>query len=166
MTGLIRENNDIHNDSLLVAAALNGKGGALEELVRRHQGWIYNIAFKMIMDHEDARDITQEVLIKFITHLASFQPEKAAFRTWLYRIVVNHTFEYEEKKKFETRIHDCAYVSILDKIAGRSHGIPARGLKCWQRAENHGCMMGIIVVPETLRSHGFSVGRGFRPQRR
>ena len=100
-------------DRLLVAAALEGDGAALEEIVLRHQAWLYNIVFKMIMDHEEARDITQEILIKVITHLASYQPEKAAFRTWLYRIGVNHVLNMK-KKKFETRIQDFdTYVSLI-----------------------------------------------------
>ena len=161
MTGLIRKNNDIHdNDSLLVAAALNGKGDALEKLVRRHQDWIYNIAFKMIMDHEDARDITQEILIKFITHLASFQPEKAAFRTWLYRIVVNHVLNMK-KKKFETRIHDFdAYVSILDKLPDdRMESQPEAELLAEELKT--GCMMGMVLCLKRSDRMVFLLGAVF-----
>lgn len=61
MNGRCREEALMRDpDRLLVAAALDGDGAALEEIVRRHQAWIYNIAFKMIMDHEDARKSYQE----------------------------------------------------------------------------------------------------------
>jgi RNA polymerase sigma factor (sigma-70 family) len=62
---------------------------ALEELVRRHQAWIYNIAIRMIAHPQDAEDATQEILIKAITRLSSFEG-RSSVRTWLYRIVVNH----------------------------------------------------------------------------
>jgi RNA polymerase sigma factor (sigma-70 family) len=76
-------------DCLLVARARSGDGDALEDLVRRHHPWIYNIAIRMLYHHEDAQDATQEILIKVLTQLSSFEG-RSSFRTWLYRIVVNH----------------------------------------------------------------------------
>lgn len=143
-----------------MAAALTGDGAALEEIVRRHQAWIYNIAFKMIMDHEDARDITQEILIKFITHLASYQPEKAAFRTWLYRIVVNHVLNMK-KKKFETRIYDFdAYVSVLEKLPDdRTDAQPEAGLLAEELKT--GCMMGMVLCLKRADRMVFLLGAVF-----
>jgi RNA polymerase sigma factor (sigma-70 family) len=43
----------------------------------------------MVYDAADAEDATQEVLIKVFTKLSSFEG-KSSFRTWLYRITVNH----------------------------------------------------------------------------
>jgi RNA polymerase sigma factor (sigma-70 family) len=61
----------------------------LETLVARHQAWIYNIVLRMIYDRHDAKDITQEILIKLVTKLSTFEG-RSRFRTWLYRLVVNH----------------------------------------------------------------------------
>jgi RNA polymerase sigma factor (sigma-70 family) len=76
-------------DCLLVARARCGESDALEELVRRHQSWIYNIAVRMLCHPQDAQDATQEILIKALTHLSSFEG-RSTFRTWLYRIAVRH----------------------------------------------------------------------------
>lgn len=76
-------------DRALVARTRAGERDALEELVRRHQPWIYNIAVRMLYHPQDAEDATQEILIKALTALASFEG-RSAFRTWLYRIAVNH----------------------------------------------------------------------------
>jgi RNA polymerase sigma factor (sigma-70 family) len=76
-------------DRALVREAQAGSREALEQLVRRHQPWIYNIALRMAYWPADAEDTTQEILIKLITKLSTFQG-KSSFRTWLYRIVVNH----------------------------------------------------------------------------
>lgn len=76
-------------DLELVAQARQGDRAALEKLVLRHQAWIFNIAVRMVFLPHDAEEVTQEVLVKVITHLASFKGE-SAFRTWLYRIVANH----------------------------------------------------------------------------
>src|SRR5437870_3472675 len=76
-------------DQAHVARARVGDREALEALVLRHQPWIYNIAVRMLYHPQDAEDATQEILIKAVTGLASFEG-RSSFRTWLYRIVVNH----------------------------------------------------------------------------
>src|SRR2546427_5048193 len=76
-------------DHALVARAQSGHRDALEALIQRHQAWIYNIAVRMLYHPQDAEDATQEVLIKALTRLSSFGG-RSSFRTWLYRIVVNH----------------------------------------------------------------------------
>ena len=75
-------------DAQLVALAIDGDRAALDALVRRHQPFIYNVAWRMVHDPNEAKDLTQEVLIRVITKLSRFEG-KSAFRTWLYRIVVN-----------------------------------------------------------------------------
>src|SRR5881227_448509 len=75
-------------DPGLVTRANAGEQPALEELVRRHQAWIYNIAIRMLAHPQDAEDATQEILIKLMTRLSTFEG-RSSFRTWLYRIVVN-----------------------------------------------------------------------------
>ena len=76
-------------DRELVARARAGERDALETLVRGHQAWIYNLAVRMLYHPQDAEDATQEILIKAVTGLASFEG-RSRFRTWLYRIAINH----------------------------------------------------------------------------
>ena len=83
---------------LLVDKVLDGDTKALDELVRIHQAFIYNVAWKMTHSNEDALDLTQEVLIKVITKLSTFK-RKSVFRTWLYRIVFNEFLQTKRKAK-------------------------------------------------------------------
>lgn len=76
-------------DLELVRRAQAGSREALEHLIARHQAWIYNIALRMVYLPEDAEDATQEILIKVITKLSTFEG-RSRFSTWLYRLVVNH----------------------------------------------------------------------------
>ena len=76
-------------DRELVRQAQAGDRDALEQLIARHQGWIYNIVRRMVYHAHDAEDATQEVLIKVLTKLSTFEG-RSSVRTWLYRIVVNH----------------------------------------------------------------------------
>ncbi|QTL99006.1 sigma-70 family RNA polymerase sigma factor [Iocasia frigidifontis] len=86
------------NDKILVELAKQGKLEALEELVLKHQSWIYNISLRMTGSIHDAEDTTQEILIKILTRLSTFNG-KSSFRTWLYRIVANHVFNMNRKKQ-------------------------------------------------------------------
>ena len=85
-------------DQALVARARSGDREALEALVGRHQPWIYNIAVRMLYHPQDAEDATQEILVKALTGLASFEG-RSSFRTWLYRIVVNHVLNTKRGRR-------------------------------------------------------------------
>jgi RNA polymerase sigma factor (sigma-70 family) len=87
-------------DEQLVASAQRGDRAALEALVARHAGWIFNVAARMVWRRDDAADVTQEVLVKVVTHLSTFRGE-SAFRTWLYQIVVNHVINLKKKQPIE-----------------------------------------------------------------
>ena len=87
------EADDLH----LVTQALDGDRTALDALVRRHQPFIYNVAWKMVHDPDDAWDLTQEVLVKVITKLSQFRGN-SAFRTWLYRIVFTEFLQAKRRR--------------------------------------------------------------------
>jgi RNA polymerase sigma factor (sigma-70 family) len=76
-------------DEELVRLARGGSRDALERLIRRHQGWVYNVVVRMLWRTDRAEDLTQEVLVKIVTGLASFRGD-SRFRTWAYRIACNH----------------------------------------------------------------------------
>jgi RNA polymerase sigma-70 factor, ECF subfamily len=72
----------------LVSAAKGGDFAAFEQLVRRHQTKIFNLALRMTGNYEDACDVTQEVFVAAFTQLATFRG-KSKFSTWLTAIAVN-----------------------------------------------------------------------------
>jgi RNA polymerase sigma factor (sigma-70 family) len=92
-----------NDDNLLIEQTLKGSSIAVNQLIDRHQHFIYNIALKFVRDRDDAHDLTQEVLIKMVTKLRQYQ-QKSSFRTWLYRLVFNH-FLNSERKKAEKEIY-------------------------------------------------------------
>ncbi len=95
-------------DHALVQRARAGDREALEELVRHHQGWIYNIAVRMVFYPQDAEDATQEILLKAVTSLSSFEG-RSSFRTWLYRMVVNHVLNMKRGRAEQAVISFSAY---------------------------------------------------------
>ena len=59
-----------------------------DDIVAAYEKRIFNIAFRMLSDHEDAADVTQETFIKAYRAWDSFRGESSVY-TWLYRITVN-----------------------------------------------------------------------------
>jgi RNA polymerase sigma factor (sigma-70 family) len=100
-------------DENLVVRARAGDRKALEDLVERHQAWIYNIALRMLFHPEDAEDATQEILVKVVTRLSSFEG-RSSLRTWIYRIVVNHVLNMRRGRVEDPLIDFRRYGEELD----------------------------------------------------
>jgi RNA polymerase sigma factor (sigma-70 family) len=73
----------------LAGEAQRGSLRALDQLLSSVQHKIYTLAARMLWCPDDARDATQEILIKLATHLASFRHE-SAFMTWAYSVAANY----------------------------------------------------------------------------
>lgn len=98
----------------LISQAKNGNRDALEKLVLRHQAWIYNIAIRMVFHPQDAEEVTQEVLIKAITRLSTFQGN-SKFRTWLYRIAANHVLNMKRHGAETQTLTFAKYGAAIDR---------------------------------------------------
>jgi RNA polymerase sigma-70 factor, ECF subfamily len=75
-------------DVALVRAAKEGSITAFEELVKRHERFIFRIAHNLLHNREDAQDVVQEAFFKAFQKLEQFQA-RSKFSTWLARITVN-----------------------------------------------------------------------------
>lgn len=80
-----------------VERAREGDRDALEALVGAIKDDLYGLALRMLWHPDDAEDATQEILIKVITHLGAFRQE-SAFRTWVFRIAVNHLLTTRKRR--------------------------------------------------------------------
>ncbi|MFT5915538.1 MAG: RNA polymerase sigma factor (sigma-70 family) [Bacteroidia bacterium] len=80
---------------------------AFNLLVRQYQERIYWHIRKMVIDHEDANDLTQDVFVKVFKSLEKFKGDSQLF-TWIYRIATNECLNFLKKKKrrFFLPIHD------------------------------------------------------------
>jgi RNA polymerase sigma factor (sigma-70 family) len=100
-------------DQALVARVRSGERQALEALVSRHQARIYNIAARMLFHSQDAEDATQEILVKALSGLASVEG-RSSFRTWLYRIAVNHVLNAKRGRREPEGLTFGCYAHGLD----------------------------------------------------
>lgn len=143
----------------LVQAAVSGDSEALEGLVVRHQAWIFNLALRMVGNHHDAEDVTQEILSKVVTRLATFEG-RSKFRTWLYRIVVNHVTNM--KRRPAERMH--TFSSFARSIDGTpdldlpdTESLPVDRELLIQET-NHICFAGMLLCLNRKQRLAFILG--------
>jgi RNA polymerase sigma-70 factor (ECF subfamily) len=76
-------------------------------LVRKYQQKLYWHIRKMVIDHDDADDIAQEVFVKIWHHLDKFRAD-AQLYTWIYRIATNECLNFlrKKRKRYFLPIHD------------------------------------------------------------
>jgi len=77
------------NINIEINKAIEGDKKSLEKIIRLVQDDIYYLSLRMLANPDDAKDATQEILIKIITNLSSFKFE-SKFKTWVYRISANY----------------------------------------------------------------------------
>ena len=140
-------------DEELVSKAQAGDKDALEKLVRRHQPWIFNIAIRMIWRRDLAEDATQEILIKAVTKLSTFRG-LSRFRTWLYRIAVNHLLGMR-KSQMEENMTFTGLGRLLDELPNLDlpdpNSIPVE-LPLLVEEAGIGCMTGMLMCLWTAGS--------------
>jgi RNA polymerase sigma-70 factor, ECF subfamily len=76
------------SDHDLMARTAQGDGRAFRTLAERHAGRALRLARRILGNEALAEDIVQDALLRVWTNAPRWRPE-AAFRTWLYRVVVN-----------------------------------------------------------------------------
>lgn len=74
----------------LIDSAKRGDRIALASLIDSHKELAFNVAYSMLKNEDDARDVTQQSFLIVLEKLADFRNE-AAFSTWLYRIVYHES---------------------------------------------------------------------------
>lgn len=67
-------------------------------LVRTYQQRVYSHVRKMVIDHDDADDLTQEIFIKIHKYIGNFREDSQLF-TWIYKIATNECLSFLQRKK-------------------------------------------------------------------
>jgi len=76
------------DERALVQACLEGQPGAFDLIVERHRRAVYQLCYRIVGNHEDASDLSQDVFLRAFRGLRSFRGH-SSLSTWLYRIAVN-----------------------------------------------------------------------------
>ena len=99
MTGIVVSLPVLHElaDEDLAMRVTQGDRVAFSVLVRRHVDRLVAIAQRVLMRRSEAEDVAQEVLLKFWQQPELFDPSRARFSTWIYRVAVNKAIDLTRK---------------------------------------------------------------------
>lgn len=95
------------------------KERAFTAIIKKYQEKLYWHIRRMVVEHEDANDVLQNVFIKMWNGLENFREDSQLY-TWLYRIGTNESLTFLEQKKKKT-----AAVSLSDEENFLSNSLKA-----------------------------------------
>ena len=160
----------------LARAAREGDRESLERLVLSIQDRIHGLAIRMLWNSEDARDATQEILIRIVTRLGTFRGA-SSFATWAYRVAANYLLTARKSRLEEQRYTFPRFGAELEE--GLSDEAAPRGgadTALLLEEVKIGCTLGMLqcldrphrlayVLGEILEMEGEEAGRvlGIRP---
>lgn len=148
-------------DTDLVTEAQNGSKQALEELLLKHQPFIYNVAWKMVRHPADAKDLTQEALIKIVTNLSQFKGN-SKFSTWCYRIVVNHFLMSKRKPNEKVFTSFEVHASALENTPDAAMSdVEKKANEKLIKEMNYSCMSGMLLCLNRDQRLAYILGEMF-----
>ncbi len=115
---------------------------AFEELVYRYQERLYNLAYRLTGEREEAQDLTQEALVRAYTGLKTFRRGER-FSPWVYKITVNLCISHLRRRKPRVQLDDDA--PIVDGSLSPEQALEKKEIRdTVQRA--------ILTLPEQYRA--------------
>jgi RNA polymerase sigma-70 factor (ECF subfamily) len=94
------------SDEDLVARTLRGEEEAFSQLYDRYRQRIFSTVYRIVQDTAESQDATQEVFIKLYRSMSEWNPSKAKFSTWLFRMTANHAIDCwrSKRRRLESQI--------------------------------------------------------------
>ncbi len=126
-------------DKNLIRKCRNGDTNAFKSLVEMMQHYAYYLAFKILLNEDDAKDSVQETFVKIWKNIDNYRDEYL-FSTWMYKIVVNTCLDKIKGKKNNISLkpehedsHNAAETSIINRDLIRQIKILSKDLPYKQR---------------------------------
>jgi RNA polymerase sigma-70 factor (ECF subfamily) len=135
-------------DAVLVEAVLAGNSEAYALLVNRYKRQIYNLAYRMTLNSETARDLSQETFVRAYTNLHRYRRERNFF-TWLYTICINLTRNHLAKKREILSENTCE--SAVCEGFSSSTVSRSPELQMIEQQDIRGLETALSALPEDLR---------------
>ncbi len=102
---------DNSRDHALIMRCRRGDRQALGELIKEYERPIYNAAYRILGNPDDAADVTQTVFMKAFERLDQYNPEYKFF-SWIYRITVNESINLRNRSKNLQTLEDEDIASV------------------------------------------------------
>ena len=99
-------------EAALIHRCVVGDEDACVELVAEHQRMVFQLAYNLLGDQDEALDLSQEVFLRVFRTLPAFRGQ-SSLRTWIYRIVVNQA---ANRQRWWRRRHRSSQVSLDEHL--------------------------------------------------
>jgi RNA polymerase sigma-70 factor (ECF subfamily) len=83
----------------IIIRAQSGDREAFAILFEQYKNLVYKTAYLMLAESSEAEDALQDIFVQVYKSLSGFDPRKAAFTTWLYRVTFNYCLNHRRKKR-------------------------------------------------------------------
>jgi len=100
------------NEFELLKRCAKGDTGAFGAFVTHYEDTVFNLAYRMLGNREDARDVTQEVFVRAFRKIREFEG-RSSMATWLYSIAVNQAISERRRQGARARSSE-VQMSVLD----------------------------------------------------
>ena len=100
------------SDIEIVRLILNGQPAFFEILVRRNNRWLYKTGRSYNYNHDDTMDLMQDTYLDAYRSLDKFEG-RAAFKTWIIRIMLNNCYRKQQKTGFKNEIISTIHVNSI-----------------------------------------------------
>ena len=90
-------------DGQIIENILGGEIALFEILIRRNNPFLYKVGRSYNYSHEDTQDLMQETFIDAYKNLSKFE-NRASFKTWIIKIMLNHCFRKKQKFSFKNEV--------------------------------------------------------------
>jgi RNA polymerase sigma-70 factor (ECF subfamily) len=105
------------SDPALVARAIAGDDDAFRVLTERHSLGVFQLAYRMTGNEQDAEDVVQETFLRTFRNLKRYE-SRSLFSTWIYRIAANYCLDLlRSRKHFVGHAPASSEIDWLDAIA-------------------------------------------------
>jgi RNA polymerase sigma-70 factor (ECF subfamily) len=94
-----------NRDHELISRCRKGDRQALGQLVKEYERPIFNAAYRVLGNTDDAADVTQLVFLKVFERMDQYNP-KFKFFSWIYRIAINEAINHRNRKKTELMLDE------------------------------------------------------------
>jgi RNA polymerase sigma-70 factor (ECF subfamily) len=131
-----------NSDDGLLAQVAEGDRRAFAQLMDRHIDRAHALARRVLGNKSDAEDVVQDAFMKVWQKAGQWQPGRAQFSTWLYRVVVNRCLDLKRKP----------VNAALDNVAEQSDDRPDAYEDIETRQRNAQIQAAVAALPERQRT--------------
>ena len=140
------------DECALIGRCKEGDLSAFDDLVRRYEKQVYNFAYRLTQNYDDANDIATDAFVKVYNSIESFRGD-ANFSTWLFRIVTNLFLDWRKRSKAHLNIPLDEYIDLEESTVTRQIEDPSPSpLELLEASERFGILeRAINDLPEYQR---------------